>query len=465
MFLPKTKTSYKPNGVNLWSMKGKQNIIFLVFLLLLSGQVSAQALKQKMSEEPKAGASIFRPYFYDETAASQNPVGGGSYKPFYVSHFGRHGARYYTHQSHWQPAVNGLEAAKNEGLLTAEGEALYSAVKRIYDEHKGMYGELTPLGASEHRQIAARLYRREKSVFSSKSRNQVRCASSIFSRCLMSMANFSEELSSLAPQLEVSYIAGQKYNDEYLNSPLERNFNQEANLILDSLKRADLRPESLLSLYFTSPEVAKSLIPDLYAFEMGLYYFWAISYDLDFLNIEITHLFPFDELARCSAIDNAAKYAKVALSEEFGSITRIKGIKVLKDFMVKADEALQPDSKIAADFRFAHDSAFLPICTLLGVEGYPVCSVKEAYGNWNASEAVPMCANLQMVFYKGKGNVLVKVLVNEKEVALGGLTPAHDLFYNWSDIKSLIEGLDSSCSAQQTNFDMENKSHLNQLYE
>ena len=133
--------------------------------------------------------------------------------------------------------------------------------------------------------------------------------------------------------------------------------------------------------------------------------------------------------------------------------------------MVKADEALQPDSKIAADFRFAHDSAFLPICTLLGVEGYPVCSVKEAYGNWNASEAVPMCANLQMVFYKGKGNVLVKVLVNEKAVALGGLTPAHDLFYNWSDIKSLIEGLDSSCSAQQTNFDMENKSHLNQLYE
>lgn len=445
-------------------MKMKYNILLLAILMLLPDQISAQVVQQRMLEDPKAGAGIFRPYFYDESTSASKPKNG--FEPFYISHFGRHGARYYSHQSHWQPAINGLEAANNEGLLTTEGEALYSAVKKIYDEHKGMYGELAPLGAVEHRQIAGRLYRRERAVFSVRSRNQVRCASSIYSRCLMSMANFTEELSSLAPELEISYIAGQRYNNEYLNSPLEYNINNDANAILDSLRRADLRPESLLPLYFTEPELVRSLIPDLYAFEMGLYYFWAISYDLDFLDVEMTPLFPFDELARCSAIDNATKYAKVAVSEEFGQYTRVKGLNILNDIVAKADDALKPGSKIAADFRFAHDSAFLPMCTLLGIEGYPICSIEEAYKTWNAADVVPMCSNLQMVFYKAGGNVLVKVLVNEKEVALGGLTPAQGLFYNWSDVKSLIEGLDSPRAAElQMNNEIENKSHLNQLYE
>jgi hypothetical protein len=46
-----------------------------------------------------------------------------------------------------------------------------------------------------------------------------------------------------------------------------------------------------------------------------------------------------------------------------------------------------------------------------------------------------------MVFYKGKGDVLVKVLVNEQEKHLGGLTPVKDCYYRWNDLKSMIENL------------------------
>lgn len=394
-----------------------------------------------MIEDPISGASIFRPYCFDESAENSKPDGAGNYKPFYISHFGRHGARYSSQQNSWQHTMDCFDAANAEGLLTKEGQSLYSAIKAIFETHDGMYGELAPLGAVEHRQIASRMYNREKQIFSSKKRNEVRCVSSIYSRCLMSMANFTEELSSLAPQLEISYLAGKRYNNDYINAPVENAFFKDADKIIDSLKRVTLKPQVLMPLYFTDLQRMNELVTDAYAFEMGLYYFWAISYDMDFLGLDLTSMIPIDELTACSAVDNAIRYAKVAVSEEFGKYTRVKGVKMLKDFVEKADEALKQESNVAADLRFAHDSAFLPMCALLGIEGYPVYTIEEAHANWNAADVVPMCSNLQMVFYKGKSDVLVKVLVNEKESHLSALTPVQGVFYRWDDVRKLIDEL------------------------
>ena len=72
-----------------------------------------------------------------------------------------------------------------------------------------------------------------------------------------------------------------------------------------------------------------------------------------------------------------------------------------------------------------------------------------------------MCSILQMVFYKGKGDVLVKVLVNEKETTLNGLTSVQGVFYRWNDIRNLIEGLEGADYVNE-NID---KSQNNQLYE
>lgn len=435
------------------------HIVILTVGLLFSAILSAQTQLQRMEKDPKAGAGIYCPYSYDAVSELSRPKGG--YKPFYISHFGRHGSRYFSRPAAWQSAVDFFEAAHVAGKLTKEGEELYAAIKMIYDAHDGMYGELAPLGAVEHREVARRMYDREKPVFRSKKRNQVRCISSVYSRCIMSMANFTEELSSLEPDLEVTYLAGKRYNNEYLNSPFPYDFNNDAEQIIDSLKRADLDPHSLLSLYFSDAEIVASM-KDPYEVEMGLFNFWAICFDVDFLGIDITPLIPLEELAKCSKIDNAAKYAKVAVSEEFGKYTRVKGVNLLKDFVAKADDALRQDSEVAADLRFAHDSAFLPLCSLLGIPGYPICTIDEAYRTWSVADAVPMCSNLQMVFYKGKGEVLVKVLVNEKETVLNGLNPVQGVFYRWNDIRNLIGGLEDSDCVNNNNV---NKSQNNQLYE
>lgn len=413
-------------------------LMTMIFALLLSCLLSAQTLQQRMLEDPETGASIYRPYFSVGGGRTNAPKG---YKPFYISHFGRHGSRYQSKPAYFQPAIDAFEAANAEGILSPQGDSLYSAIKTLCKAHEGMYGELAPLGAREHRQIARRMYERERKVFNSRKRTQVRCASSIFSRCIVSMANFTEELSSLSPSLDVTYQVGKRYNDEYLNAKPYPNFHSQTNGVLDSLKAETMHPEVLISLYFTDRQKALSFIPDPYAMELGIYYFWAICYDLDFLGLDMTPMIPIEELVASAMIDNAYRYAIVAVSEEFGKYTRQTGIALLKDFVSKADDALKEDSKVAADLRFAHDSGVFPLCTLLGVEGFPVCSIREAHKNWNAADAVPMCANLQMVFYKGKGDVLVKVLVNESPVALPMLSPVQKYYYRWTDLKDMIDKL------------------------
>ena len=215
------------------TLKLNIRILILTVGLLSSVVLSAQTQLQRMEKDPKAGAGIYCPYSYDAASEVARPEGG--YKPFYISHFGRHGSRYFSRPMTWQMAIDCFASAHAEGKLTAEGEALYAAMKTVYDAHEDMYGELAPLGAVEHRDIARRMYDREKPVFRSKKRNQVRCISSVYSRCIMSMANFTEELSSLEPDLEVTYLAGKRYNNEYLNSPFSYDFNNDAEQIIDSL--------------------------------------------------------------------------------------------------------------------------------------------------------------------------------------------------------------------------------------
>lgn len=410
-------------------------LITITMALLVSGLLSAQISRQRMLDCPRDGAGIYRPYFSDRGGQTYSePLKG--YKPFYISHFGRHGSRYLSGTHNIKPTFDCFEAAKAEGLLTPRGDSLYHAIKAVYREHEGMFGELAPLGGREHRGIALRMYEREKPVFSSKKRTRVRSVSSIYPRCLVSMANFTEELSSHAPSLNVTYLAGKRYNDAYISARTSDEFMPEVVSFTDSLRRVHFRPDTLFARYFTDPQKVKDMVQDPYAVEMGLYYFWAICFDLDFMNLDLTPLIPIEELAACAAVGNAYRYAKVSLSKEYGEHTRPKGEKLMKDLLDKAQDALQEGSDVAADLRFIHDSGFTPLCTLLGLDGFPVLEVRRAHKEWNAADVVPMCANLQIIFYKAKDkDVLVKVLVNEKESAISGLTPVEGPYYRWNDLR------------------------------
>ena len=54
------------------------------------------------------------------------------YEPVYISHYGRHGARYITDAAKYDHVAKLLGNGHDKGALTAEGESLYNDYMAIY---------------------------------------------------------------------------------------------------------------------------------------------------------------------------------------------------------------------------------------------------------------------------------------------------------------------------------------------
>lgn len=106
------------------------------------------------------------------------------------------------------------------------------------------------------------------------------------------------------------------------------------------------------------------------------------------------------------------------------------------------------DDKIArgahgADLRFGHDGNLIPLAALMRVEGaYGSESdphkLHEVYADFKVS---PMAGNIQLVFFRDKKNdIIVKALLNEKEVRLPLDTDMWP-YYRWDDLKTFWQNI------------------------
>ena len=53
-----------------------------------------------------------------------------------------------------------LERADSAGVLSEKGRETMGKIRRMYAESYKRWGELTPLGAEQHKQIARRMFKR-----------------------------------------------------------------------------------------------------------------------------------------------------------------------------------------------------------------------------------------------------------------------------------------------------------------
>ena len=85
----------------------------------------------------------------------------------------------------------------------------------------------------------------------------------------------------------------------------------------------------------------------------------------------------------------------------------------------------------------------MPFAGYIGVEGMDVHpSFADVNSVMNTSVSMCMGSNIQFVFYRNKkGDVLVKILFNEKETKINGLSPVSGPYYKWSDIKEYLKSL------------------------
>jgi len=428
-----------------------KQIGLLLIALAVSFNLNAQDALSLITENPDRVANNMHAYEFCEIYDTPAPKG---FKPFYISHYGRHGSRYEQNSKFGDPALKIFHILDSLNLLTPIGKQLYSDVKTIQDAHVGMEGSLTPRGAQEHKMLAARMADRYPSVFTDNSRQEVNSFSSTNFRCIVSMCNFTNSLKEKFPKQEFTFTSAEKYM-KYLNPSLRPKnapaVNPYANMQRPARPTAPAAPATpkapgydytrFYAPLFTDQAAALAYIPDQDSFVEAIFKAGSYSHLIDFLGIDILRkYFSPQELVFFWQSWNNSIYRMWGGSTENGETIRYAIRPLLMDFVEKADAAMTEGSHRAADLRFGHDTSILPLFALLGVDDpqHRVFSFNEASNkNWYAFFQVPMATNIQMVFYRNKkGDVLTKILYNEKEVMLPGIEPVSGPYYDWNKLRT-----------------------------
>ena len=100
-------------------------------------------------------------------------------------------------------------------------------------------------------------------------------------------------------------------------------------------------------------------------------------------------------------------------------------------------------TQTGAVLRFGHEVCVMPLACLLelGNCGAKVDDLEKLDEQWRNYKIFPMACNIQLVFYRpvnGKGDILVKALLNEREVTLPVKTKQYP-YYKWKDLRKYYQ--------------------------
>lgn len=143
------------------------------------------------------------------------PAVPDSLQPLYVTHIGRHGARWLSSARKVDGLAGALAQARAAGSLTADGEALDSLLRRVRQATAGRWGALDSLGETQQAGFARLLHGAYPEPFDS---GATMAISSYVPRVVMSMYSFCHSLAEVNDGATVSTSESRRY------SPLLRYF-------------------------------------------------------------------------------------------------------------------------------------------------------------------------------------------------------------------------------------------------
>ncbi|MDL2291835.1 histidine phosphatase family protein [Bacteroides sp. OttesenSCG-928-F21] len=399
----------------------------IAFLCLLCGFTTYAQLT------PEQTGSIYYAYPTPSEVYTSAPKG---YEPFYVSHYGRHGSRWMTADERYTEILSVFDSLYHCSGLTELGMDVRERLHIVWEDARGCSGNITPLGERQQREIADRMFRNFPQVFSEGTFVDARSSTSL--RCAMSMSYFTERLKELNPFLHVERRAYQRYMDYIAyTSPEGETFSSEKALWrrdFREFEKKNVRPERLMASLFVNPTV----IPDHDAFMRGLYWIAADMQNVE-VNVSFYDIFEYEELVGIWKTVNARMYVCNAAAPLNGGLMPRCAENLLSNIIESAEEAIKGETS-TVHLRFGHDTHLIRLLALMQVEG---CSNSETdmekfHLAWQDYLVSPMGANLQLIFFRNeKKDVLVKFLLNEKEVRLplkSNVTP----YYSWEAVKEFF---------------------------
>lgn len=419
-------------------MKTIITIVSLACTISMSAQTTPKTFQKSAFEEIStnrylAGGNLTD---YDRVPRQEKltPAPKG-YEPFYLSHYGRHGARWLLGDRDYAGPVMTLSTAKKYGKLTPTGEQALEKLSELQKKSRNRLGDLTPVGEREHHGIGRRMAQNFPEIFKTPNL-PIDARSTTVIRSIISMVAECEELAAANPtaQFHNDVSESLKY---YMNPSKEGK--QRANDMKVWPIQMDLtykirHPERLMTVLFNDKQWVSNYIDASQL--MGQLYDLAVNMTSHSDDTFLIDLFTDQELYDLWKGNNHYWYLAYANAPQTDHVMPFTHKALLKNMIETADTVTTKQ----ATLRFGHDTIVLPIACLLELDGSNVSvdNLDELDNYFRNYEIIPYAGNVQLVFYrplKGKkGDILVKALLNEREVTVPTSTDNFP-YYKWADVR------------------------------
>ena len=387
---PAKTNSTKPDN----AMRRFAILFALLQLSIINYQLSiihAQPVMEIIRQHP-AYSSCNYDIYPDSIPNNLTPAPAGK-KPFYISHYGRHGSRYISNRTGYDMPYKMMLQAESVDELTPIGKKVLQEMKAIMGDSEDRWGELTYIGAQQHRQIARRMIERFPEVFEGAA--NVSARSTIVPRCMVSMSYALMELARINPQLHIT-MESTKRMQHYMNfqDPVLRKgyMTPEARKAYDAYVAPRTGNSRLMEMIFKIvKEIVDETFFNYYLMKMGLFILNTHMKTETFL----LSLFQTEELYRMWQIDNALWYIQHGACKLNGGRQPYTQRHLLRQLIADADSCIRLD-RPGAQLRFGHETVILPLVCLIGINGYDLSTGNlnelERRGWW-CSSVFPMGAN------------------------------------------------------------------------
>jgi len=413
-----------------------KRLIVLLLTCCMVLTMSAQTAREEIKANKFLSASNYLDYDNYPATKPLTPAPKG-YEPYLMNHYGRHGSRWLINEHQYTGILNTLRKASEQGKLTTAGEDVMRQVDIIYQSSIKRLGDLTTVGERQHHGIGKRMAQNFPEIFK-KEGLPVDARSTVVIRCILSMVAECEEIAAANP-------TAQFHND--VSQSLQYYLNQPRSQFLDSVRKStrsirhelenkllkECHPERLMGVLFNDAQWAADSVKAA-NFVASLFDIAANMQSHD-LGLDLYSYFTDEEIYAQWRVRNMGWYIDYGASPLGGGVQPFCQANLLKDIIQVADTTKQT----CAVLRFGHEVCVMPLACLLELDncGYVTDDLENLDQVWRNYKIYPMACNVQLVFYRpvsGKGDILVKALLNEREATLPVKTRQFP-YYKWKDLR------------------------------
>lgn len=419
-----------------------KNNIFTASIILTLSSFNIQADTLNDVDYFETGGNYYCYPWMNTTPPEQTAAPQG-YEPFHLEHYGRHGSRWHIGETNYEVPFQLLSKAYEAGKLTPLGEEVFEVVVNARDEFiKGRDGELSDKGADQHKEIGKRMALNYPEIFTPNTNIDAR--STVVIRSILSMFNGLNGIQSVVPDINIKTDASQAdmWYMNFRDTTMRRiKHHADTTLLRDFQKKHSNKGEYLSKLFndaeYAKDSIGQSLFNPLFSLLVNTQSHYTQPWILD-------KVFTIEEARERWLCRNANWFLESGNSELTEKHQPFSQRNLLLNIIESADTAINSDGR-SVNLRYGHDSIIMPLSCLMEINdfGQEINDLEDLDDlGWHDYKAIPMGANIQLIFYRPKDynflnqdEVLVKVLLNEEEAKLP-LNNGEAPFYKWNDFKN-----------------------------